>query len=1438
MELALRVSVEAQQAKAELRDVEKGLDGATKSAENFGKSMDDLKREIIPNLDEIRKRVNKLDDDLDNLNRKPKKTSDGMGALNSTLMKYASGAVMLAAIKATADYADKLEDLAGNTNMTVTAMSKFDGSARKNGASIDLIATAVETLQDRIGGGDKSLLRGLGRLGISLDDLRQKSSQDQFLTLARALSDVQSQTERMTIANDLFGGSAKKLLPTLVDIGENYETLAGLSEDVVSKTAKLSNAWDTLKTSGTNLLMNVLSPIAPALNGIADAFSWAASKASGFLASATGPLGMYQDMVGQFADPSKMPAINDTGKVKARQALWQDFLNKGRAANLPFSGESPVVGLRANDAETGGNLFGGYTGAIESQINDQLREQAKLHKEREAAAEKASKAAAKAAAMELEHWRDLIDANRKLMAPQTAALGADFDLFMGRSMTARGDLLQGYNYFDPQMAQGRSLAGVMGPITGPQSRGNIGYQVTGRPGVGVNTMLDYAGYYGGGNVGGQLADIYRGSRQTQAQLGRYGVGSQMFTGSTGNRLAAGAAAGVGVAEGAMEVWSATDKAGAGERALGGMMAGAKAGAMFGPYGMAIGAAAGLVVGLVRGKPEWAKAADEVGRDFGVKISDALGKEIAKSAKELFKGDRSTGAQYHLSQIIQEDGGITDKNFDKMAGKLRDTYSFLERGQMNEEQASKVIEENFGAFADHVTKSKDLASKSFQELFELNKRFGLESSQMRQFVEGQTGTLGQSVAALAAPLVEKVAGLDEERQGVLGGMQEAGERGDTAAYEEAKLRLNDIEARHKELAAASAEEIERLGVIAVGSFNAAIQGGMGYVEAVEAMGPALDSLIGLQKDLGITSENTALAELTSFRDRVNANQTLVMSTQALGETMRALASIGGLNTETLAAMEGQGLETFKRLTEAGFTENQSLTMMKDFLLNVIQAHEQLGTPIDANTQKLIDQANAAGLLKDKGNEFVDVFKEGFGALLEVLGGDLPESWRDVEQASVDTEQQVKADAAKMAGSQEGVGTSVEELEQRVRDSQQAWGEWRDFAVDAAGDVYDAVNAVTFGHSPGGIKEIPIKLKEAIAAAHLFKQQAVADFEATEAAVNALSDEQEDAIRLLMEAGRPLDDIAFALDMSTQALDLFIDREREAATAAEDAARAVESQRLETERMAESLAAMQSRAQDEVSVLKATGISKDLLQLDQRQRDEVAAAEALRPTLGHAVDQTIALINQKFDVLRNDVSRRYNDEFNRDQANEQARLQQNEERYNETAQRLQDQIALIGKSGLERDLLQLGFGRRDEMADVQRMAEMFSTAQMQTLLGVIAEKYARLEAEARADEAARVGGAMLGGYVGAHGVQYLRTGGKVLGFAPRGSDTVPTMLTPGEGVLSRRGMQALSALNRGEGFGGGDVFHITVNGADDPEAVANTILRKVAQKRKLSRGRRAA
>jgi hypothetical protein len=77
------------------------------------------------------------------------------------------------------------------------------------------------------------------------------------------------------------------------------------------------------------------------------------------------------------------------------------------------------------------------------------------------------------------------------------------------------------------------------------------------------------------------------------------------------------------------------------------------------------------------------------------------------------------------------------------------------------------------------------------------------------------------------------------------------------------------------------------------------------------------------------------------------------------------------------------------------------------------------------------------------------------------------------------------------------------------------------------------------------------------------------------------------------------------------------------------------------------------------------------------------------------------------------------------------------------------------------------------------------------------------------------AATGGLVTSSGVQYLAEGGNVLPFTPKGTDTVPTMLTPGEGVVTTSGMdtlgtEGLSALNSGKAPSGNNVIQMELQG----------------------------
>jgi hypothetical protein len=490
-----------------------------------------------------------------------------------------------------------------------------------------------------------------------------------------------------------------------------------------------------------------------------------------------------------------------------------------------------------------------------------------------------------------------------------------------------------------------------------------------------------------------------------------------FTGAKGGGAMVGAYTNAGFAAlgaiGALD--SATNVKGRGKRALAGAATGASIGTQIMPgWGTAIGAGVGALVGALR-NPAFEDVFKRVKHNFGgIELTDDTAKAIAKDAKDKFKGSRQASEIFSLDKIIAEGKGVNDSNVKALTARLRDAFSMKESGAFTDKQLTETLDKNFASFAEHVVKSKKLASAEFQELIALNKRFGSESKAIQEFITGQTGVLGGSVAGLAAPLISEFEGLKgkvKETSDEIAKMEGEGRAG-SAEHAAAVKLLADTQGQLKDKVAGSTVEFERLGIIAMASFNASIAGGTDILTAMQALGPGLDQLILLQEQYGVTSENAALKDLMGFRARVEANQALVVGAGALGEAMLALSSIGGLNQETFTALEQQGLATFTRLKDAKFEDNEALIQMKGWLEATREAHEKLKFPIDDATAALIKQAEESGILKKTQDEatsgMVTGLKNCTDALLLVakgLGVDIPEAAEKSKEAIASIPDQV-------------------------------------------------------------------------------------------------------------------------------------------------------------------------------------------------------------------------------------------------------------------------------------------------------------------------------------------------------------------------------------------------------------------------------------------------
>jgi hypothetical protein len=388
-----------------------------------------------------------------------------------------------------------------------------------------------------------------------------------------------------------------------------------------------------------------------------------------------------------------------------------------------------------------------------------------------------------------------------------------------------------------------------------------------------------------------------------------------WNGTAGN-IANGAMVGMGTVEGIGGLMADTDVAGRGNRAWAGAKRGAQVGAMFGPYGALIGMGVGALVGALR-NPGFEQEMKRISRNFGVNISEELARSIDKLRKD-FKGDRVAAEIFSMSKIIQEAGGVTDENVTRLTARLRDTFVMLETGKFSTEQATQVLDESFGYFAEHLEKAGGLASKQFLELLALNERFGTESQAMADFIRGQ---------------------VDE----AAGGLQ-----------------------TYLENASVTSAEAASGVTAAVGLLFAELRDqGVSVMDIFDQLGPSIEMLSEQLRVAGIDGGDAfrEIADLAAYAAD-EAVQRASAAVDGLSQLMKGLHNAGMMTEDTFKGLARATYDVYKQLDEAGKGGENAFKVMQPGLQQLWEMQRRYGWAVDEGTQALLDQAVAAGVVGAK------------------------------------------------------------------------------------------------------------------------------------------------------------------------------------------------------------------------------------------------------------------------------------------------------------------------------------------------------------------------------------------------------------------------------------------------------------------------------------------
>lgn len=190
----------------------------------------------------------------------------------------ALGAGILGLATKTANYADTLLDLQQQTGLSTDTLQEYRAVADAVGTEQDFMASSAMALQRRLSqldGESGKSSDALEKLGISMHDAdgELRDMDDMLPEIVGALADMEEGSERQRIGVDLLGGSFKDLAPVLSlnsdEINkltdEAHESSHVLGDDALNAGADFKKEMDELRKSVSMAFVSLGSDLIPIL---------------------------------------------------------------------------------------------------------------------------------------------------------------------------------------------------------------------------------------------------------------------------------------------------------------------------------------------------------------------------------------------------------------------------------------------------------------------------------------------------------------------------------------------------------------------------------------------------------------------------------------------------------------------------------------------------------------------------------------------------------------------------------------------------------------------------------------------------------------------------------------------------------------------------------------------------------------------------------------------------------------------------------------------------------------------------------------------------------------------------------------------------------------------------------------------------------------------
>lgn len=850
----------------------------------------------------------------------------GAGIAAAGVVVTGTAAALGELVQKTIAHADALKTEAATAQVSMELMQRMRFALREANADVSAATTARVNFNKALSESPENFQKW----GLSVTALRDMKPEEQMQAIADTLSSISTESERAAAANDIFGKAGAEMLKAMT-AGWRETTAAAseygavMSEQDLSDLESLGSAWERMGGAVESFGLQIGNAVAKAA-GVQDL-----AAGVDLLARAVGALGSFVDrhsdkITGLFAYLAGLSPTTLAGLAGARALVGMAI---GPQAGPDVTPTRDMVAYRSvlEGLRKSSEGLGKVIEAEDRRAADAAKEKAKWDADELSRIEERDKAyrkflEARIAVNDAEEMGLMIQRAKLARDERGGAYNGSLDALIGKpdrnaeiaippevlartaAMASAQQIMEAARAREQEKTQADAVAKLL------EKQGWSQEQINEALGRTVDQTMTWA----------QFGQVVANQLSSMGQLG----------GTIGKVL--GGVAGIG---------AMFDKGGPLEGGIGKIFSGGLKGAA---GGITAGLAAfdvGKMLYSVLHKTEAQKVAFDVGRDYGVKISEGLAKEIADKSKTM---GREAASLLSLDKIVAEGGGVSAFGVEKTAAKLHDLFSQIQTGKITAEQAKKPFDALFGEVAQQsISKTTGLVSQQVRELMALANASGMQSDAVAKFRDEQR--------AIA--------------EGILG-------------------RLADS----KTFKVANEGAAQAFGGAIAARFRAMIEQGLSGAEIADKLGPEVDKLQAKLAESGFgggAAFDGMVAKLAMFRDELTGPT--AQSISDVGALAAALYNSGDLTRDQFAGLASQIGTDFttlqKQLAEQGKDPADAYGAMSGELQKLWEMQRRYNVTLDETTANILKQAEADGTVGVERMSAQDRMAEGIERLGDIM-----------------------------------------------------------------------------------------------------------------------------------------------------------------------------------------------------------------------------------------------------------------------------------------------------------------------------------------------------------------------------------------------------------------------------------------------------------------------